>query len=204
MPRTSYAGVELPLLRAGSYFLALGLGFLLIEIAVLSRMTLLVGHPLLAASLGLAGFLLFAGLGSGHAQHWLTRNDEGADAAIARRIRAAVYAIALGLLWQFLVFHLVHAQGATWPVALRSAAALAGIAPLAFAMGMPFALGLSRLARTAPSFVPWAWGLNGCASVVAAILAVLLAIAAGLYATLLVALALYLLAAWIWEPTHGT
>jgi hypothetical protein len=203
MPRPSRAGLELSLLRAGSYFLALGLGFLLIEIAVLSRMTLLVGHPLLAASLGLAGFLLFAGLGSGHAQHWLTRNDEGADAAIARRIRAAVYAIALGLLWQFLVFHLVHAQGATWPVALRSAAALAGIAPLAFAMGMPFALGLARLARTAPAFVPWAWGLNGCASVVAAILAVLLALAVGLHATLLVALALYLLAAWIWMPSPG-
>jgi hypothetical protein len=199
MPRPSHAGVELSLLRAGSYFLALGLGFLLIEIAVLSRMTLLVGHPLLAASVGLAGFLLFAGLGSLHAQRWLSRNEEGGDAAIARHIQAAVYAIALGLLWQFLVFHVVLAQGATWPIALRSVAALAGIAPLAFAMGMPFALGLSRLARTAPAFVPWAWGLNGCASVVAAILAVLLALAVGLRATLLIALALYLLAAWIWR-----
>ena len=70
-------------------------------------------------------------------------------------------------------------------------------------MGMPFALGLSRLARTAPAFVPWAWGLNGCASVVAAILAVLLALAVGLRATLLVALALYLLAAWIWKASPG-
>jgi hypothetical protein len=199
MPRPSHARVDLSLLRAGSYFLALGLGFLLIEIAVLSRMTLLVGHPLLAAGVGLAGFLLFAGLGSLHAQRWLSRNAEGGDAAIARHIRAAVYAIALGLLWQFLVFHFVHAQGTTWPIALRSVATLLGIAPLAFAMGMPFALGLSRLARTAPAFVPWAWGLNGCASVVAAILAVLLAIAVGLRATLLIALALYLLAAWVWR-----
>jgi hypothetical protein len=197
-PADSAAGLSLP--RAGSYFLSLGLGFLLIEIAVLSRMTLLIGHPLLAASVGLAGFLLFAGLGSLHAQRWLGRNESGGDAAIVRRIRAAVYAIAFGLLWQFLWFHFVHTQGAAWPIVLRSVVALMGIAPLAFAMGMPFALGLSRLARAAPAFVPWAWGLNGCASVIAAILAVLLALSVGLRATVLAALILYLFAAWIWRP----
>ena len=73
------------------------------------------------------------------------------------------------------------------------------IAPLAFAMGLPFPLGLARLARTAPAFVPWAWGLNGCASVIAAIAALLVAIESGLTATLLIALLLYALAAWIWR-----
>ena len=81
----------------------------------------------------------------------------------------------------------------------RAAAGLLGIAPLAFAMGLPFALGLARLARTAPAFVPWAWGLNGCASVIAAIAALLLAMAVGLRATLLCGLALYALAAWVWR-----
>jgi hypothetical protein len=83
-------------------------------------------------------------------------------------------------------------------VAVRATLALLSIAPLAFAMGMPFPLGLSRLAREAPALVPWAWGLNGCASVVAAILALLLALAIGLAATLVVALALYALAVLAW------
>jgi hypothetical protein len=66
-------------------------------------------------------------------------------------------------------------------------------------MGLPFPLGLTRLTRTAQAFVPWAWGLNGCASVIAAIAALLLAIELGPAATLLVALLLYVLAAWTWR-----
>jgi len=189
--------------RAGAYFLALGLAFLLIEIATLARLTLLVGHPLLAAGAGLSGFLLCAGAGSVHAQRWLSRPDANSDGAIVERIRWAARAIAFGLLWQFVAFHLAYTYGAGWPVWTRALLGLLGIAPLAFAMGVPFALGLSRLARIAPAFVPWAWGLNGCASVVAAILAVLLSMAFGLRATLLIALALYAFAAWIWPARES-
>jgi hypothetical protein len=53
------------------------------------------------------------------------------------------------------------------------------IVPLAFAMGMPFPLVLARLRAVAPAMVPWAWGVNGCASVVAAVLAGLLAMSFG-------------------------
>ena len=66
-------------------------------------------------------------------------------------------------------------------------------------MGLPFPLGLSRLAREAPDFVPWAWGLNGCASVVAAIAALLIALHVGLVATLACALVVYALGAWAWR-----
>ena len=71
---------------------------------------------------------------------------------------------------------------------------LALIAPLAFFMGMPFPLALSRVATRTPALVPWAWGINGCASVLSAILAILLAMAAGFRAVMLIALALYGLA----------
>ncbi|MBF6023024.1 SAM-dependent methyltransferase [Lysobacter niastensis] len=190
--------------RAASYFLALGLAFLFIEIATLSRLTLLVGHPLLAVNAGLAAFLLCAGLGSLQAQRWLGREgpaEEAAtsDAGIARRIRWAVHVIAFGLLWQFAMFHVALEFAAAWPVWARALLGLAGIAPLAFAMGMPFPLGLARLARSAPALVPWAWGINGCASVIAAIAALLLSMAFGLRATLLIALALYVFAAWVWR-----
>jgi hypothetical protein len=58
-------------------------------------------------------------------------------------------------------------------------------------MGMPFPLGLRRLAAEAPGFIPWAWGLNGFASVVSAALATLLAIEFGFNAVLLTAVTLY-------------
>ena len=62
-------------------------------------------------------------------------------------------------------------------------------------MGMPFPLALSRVAVHRPDLVPWAWGINGCASVLSAILATLLAMSLGLRAVLLIALALYIIAA---------
>ncbi len=192
--------------RAAVYFLALGLGFLAIEIATLSRLTLLVGHPLLAIAVGLAGFLVFAGIGSAVAQRGLAQALAGsmvdADARLARLIRRAVAGVLLGLAWQFAVFAAAMAWGAGWPVAARAAAALVGIAPLAWAMGMPFPLGLARLARIAPGWVPWAWGLNGCASVLAAVGALLLAMAIGLRATLLCAATLYVVAAFAWPPSR--
>ncbi|MDI9238345.1 hypothetical protein QLQ15_05390 [Lysobacter sp. LF1] len=119
-----------------------------------------------------------------------------------RRRSWAARAIVFAMVWQFVVFALVHEYAAAWPVAWRAVAGLVGLAPLAFAMGMPFPLGLARLAQEEPGLVPWAWGINGCASVVAAILALLLAIAFGLRATLLLAVALYVFAAWVW-PARG-
>ena len=70
------------------------------------------------------------------------------------------------------------------------------IAPLAFFMGMPFPLGLERLSVIAPGFVPWAWGINGFASVVSSVLATLLAIDFGFNVVLVLALLFYVLAAW--------
>ncbi len=204
LPRPRTSATSSPArVRVGLYFLALGLAFLLVEIAMLSRLTLLLGHPWLAANVGLAAMLLCAGLGSLAAQRWLERPDVD-DAVLAHRIRWAVRAIVLGLAWQFVVFAAAHAIAAAWPVPLRALLGFVGIAPLAFAMGMPFPLGLARLARCAPAWVPWAWGLNGCASVVAAILALLLAIAIGLRATLVVALALYVFAAWVWRERQAS
>jgi hypothetical protein len=195
LPRAGADDMPLVRWRAAVYFVGLGLGFLLIEIACLSRLSLLIGHPLLAIAIGLAGFLLFAGAGSGFAQRCLARSARPIP-ALARR---AVLAIAMALAWHVLSFAVALRFAAAAPTLARAALGLLTIAPLAFAMGLPFPLGLARLARTAPAFVPWAWGLNGCASVIAAIAALLLAIEVGLTTTLLVALGLYLVAAWIWR-----
>jgi hypothetical protein len=200
LPRAVTDGMPLVRWRAAVYFVGLGLGFLLIEIACLSRLALLVGHPLLAIAIGLAGFLLFAGAGSGCAQRWLERSAR----PIPLLSQRAVLAIAMALGWHVLSFAIALRFAAAAPPAARAALGLLTIAPLAFAMGLPFPLGLARLVRTAPAFVPWAWGLNGCASVIAAIAALLLAIEVGLTTTLLLALALYVVAAWTWRTeTRG-
>ena len=178
-------------LRMLGYFVALGLAFLAIEIACLTRLALLVGHALTATAIGLGGFLVFAGLGSLAAQRQPVTPTR------------AVFGIALGLAWHLGVVAGVQHVSAGWPLRLRALVGLASIAPLAFAMGMPFPLGLARLARQAPALVPWAWAVNGLASVVAAIAAVLLAMAVGLQATLLVALALYGVAALAWPAPRG-
>ena len=81
------------------------------------------------------------------------------------------------------------------PDVARIVLALALIAPLAFCMGMPFPLGFARVAARLPDMLPWAWAVNGCASVLGAILATLLAIHHGFTVVVVLALGVYILAA---------
>lgn len=178
--------------RIGLYFTAIGLAFLFVEIASIQRFTLFLSHPLYAIAVVLAGFLVFAGLGSGLAagleQRLRARGGPGALplAVLAIAILSTAYVFGLPVLFAPLM---------ALPDAARIALSLALIAPLALFMGMPFPLVLARLRVLAPDFVPWAWGINGCASVVSAILATLLTIGLGARAVVLIAAALYLLAA---------
>jgi len=174
-----------------AYFLAIGFAFMFVEIAFIQKFLLLLSHPLYAVAVVLCSFLLFAGLGSRYSGRLHTEN-----AKLSRRpVTAAVAAIgACGLVYLVVLpglFRLLMPLPDPFKVALS----IALIAPLAFAMGMPFPLGLARTAARAPALVPWAWGVNGCASVVAAILATLLAIHFGFAVVVVLAVLLYVLAA---------
>ena len=180
-----------PRLRIALYFLCLGLGFLFIEIAFILRFVQFLGHPLYAVAVVLAAFLVFAGLGAGAAQALNARMKGGrlsalGAAAAAIAVVAAVYLVALGPALRWL---------APLPQPAKVAIALALIAPLAVPMGMPFPLGLGRLQERWHELVPWAWSINGCASVVSAVLATFLALHFGFGAVIALAAALYL-AAW--------
>jgi uncharacterized membrane protein len=142
---------------------------------------------LFAAVAVLAGFLAFAGAGSFVASRVRNRT---------RTLRWAVAGIVVLLLLQ--VVALPPPPGIFESTITRVIVTLALIAPLAFLMGMPFPLGLSRLAREAPAFIPWAWGINGCASVLSALLAALLAVHLGFDAVLSMAAGLYALAVVNW------
>ena len=131
----------------------------------------------------LAGFLVFAGAGSAYS----ARKARPVSVAVAGIVGIAiVYMLALPLLFGWLI-----------GVAelLRVFLSVLLIAPLAFFMGMPFPLGLRHVAAKAPDFVPWAWGINGFASVISAVLAMLLAIHFGFTAVIVLALLFYMAAA---------
>ncbi|MCY1213126.1 hypothetical protein D9M72_248890 [compost metagenome] len=140
----------------------------------------------------LCAFLCFAGLGSRYAQRMPARagDDRGRrQAALAVSgicVAALVYLVALPTVFRLLI---------GLPDPARIGVSVLLIAPLAFLMGMPFPLGLDRVAARDETLVPWAWGINACASVVAAVLATLVAIHAGFTAVILVALLLYAAAA---------
>ena len=173
--------------RIGLYFLCLGLGFLFVEMAFIQRFALFLAHPLYAVAVVLAGFLVFAGVGSWAAgRRWEADSRAIALAAAGVVGLAVLYAVALPPLFS---------AAAGWPEPVKVAVALGLIAPLALCMGVPFPMGLERVARSRPEGVPWAWAVNGCASVVAAVLATLLAVHLGFTAVVLVAGGVYGVAA---------
>lgn len=183
---------RLPEWRFGFYFLAVGLGFMFVEIAFIQKFILFLSHPLYAVAVVLCAFLCFAGLGSRYSQRMPARGGEHRgrrQAALAVSgicMASLVYLVALPTVFRLLI---------ALPDPARIAVSVLLIAPLAFLMGMPFPLGLARVAAHDETLVPWAWGINACASVVAAVLATLVAIHVGFTAVVLVALLLYAAAA---------
>ena len=170
------------------YFLSLGVGFMFIEMSFIQKFLLLLANPTYAVAVVLCAFLLFAGLGSLFS---LKLRAIG-------KLRQPRIAVAIGMLsvialvyLQLLppIFHRFLASSD----ALKIAVSIGLIAPLAFFMGMPFPLGIDWLQRHHPHLIAWAWGINGYASVVSAILATCLAIAFGFNIVILLAVGIYLI-----------
>ncbi|MDK1389971.1 SAM-dependent methyltransferase, partial [Sinorhizobium sp. 8-89] len=193
-------GSAVPRLRFGLYFLALGLAFLFIEIAFIQRFMLFLGHPLYAVAVVLAGFLAFAGLGSAVAARWMTAVGRG---SAVRGITLAVVVIAFLAGTYLIALPSVFERLLALPDAAKIAIALLLIAPLAVFMGMPFPLGLSHVGARSEEFLPWAWGINGCASVLSAILAALLAMHVGFIGVVTIAAILYLAAPALLAGSQG-
>ena len=103
----------------------------------------------------------------------------------------AVFAIILISVLYLFVLETVFFWFAAAPATAKIIITLLLVAPLGFFMGMPFPIGLSSIAEQAHAYLPWAWGINGCASVISAVLATLLAIHFGFNAVIVVALLLY-------------
>jgi hypothetical protein len=182
------------------YFTAIGLGFMFIEIAFIQKFVLFLAHPLYAVAVVLSTFLVFGGLGSRYSWRFSAPGRGRRDHPLAWlsagiAALALVYLLSLPAIFRYLL---------PLPDLARITISIALIAPLAFAMGMPFPLGLTRLASGADALIPWAWGLNASASVIAAILATVLAIHLGFGLVIVLAVALYAVAAAAWPTLRSS
>jgi hypothetical protein len=173
-------------IKTALYFGSLGIAFLFVEIPLIQRWIVALGHATYAFTAVVFTILLFSGAGSMAAR---------AGRLPRRAILFGVAACALATAWAGPM--LVDAA-LGWPFIVRVAALVVGLAPMAWLMGLPFPLGLDWLESLgAPQRVlaPWAWAINGCASVVASILAAILALSHGFTLVLTLGAAAYAVAA---------
>jgi hypothetical protein len=177
---------EAPISRASVfwYFGSIGMGFLLLEIAVFQRCLLFLTNPVSTASLVIGTFLIGAGTGS-------LSTPPANSSTVAKRVFLPIFlatAFAFGVLFSG-KGHLLAFQ--KW---FRIACLVSSILPLAWSLGRAFPWGLRKLDCQRP-LIPWAWGVNGFISVLAAPCATLLSIHFGQPVSWMCALACYLLAA---------
>jgi spermidine synthase len=164
------------------YFALLGLGYLCVEIPLLQRFILFLGHPAYAMATVLFALLLFSGLGS-------LLSHRASLGAVLILLPALIGGYALGLPTLF-------DAALAAPLAVRLLITVVALAPPGLLMGMPFPKGMALLEQKAPTLIAWAWGVNGALSVVASILAALLALSFG-FSTVLVVGAICYVGAWI-------
>jgi hypothetical protein len=224
--------------RVAGYFALIGAGFMLLEMAFLQKLILYLAHPVYAAAVAIAGFLVFAGAGSQLSGWWRPKDSAdgneraesppassaGEGAAVsgeqsrlspgpisraAGTSTAAAYSAKPGGVDESMVIcvagslaaglALACALGLDWwlaltqagPPWLRFAVGTLTLAPLALAMGHMFPCALRCLAGARPGLVPFAWAVNGCASVMATVATPLLAMNIGFCRVALVATACY-------------
>ncbi len=182
----------LPLL----YFIAVGLGYILVEIAFIQRFVLFLGHPTYALTVVIFLLMLSSGAGSLSSRLWLPRAEMG-------WIPLVLVLVTLLADVFFLPSRLAALVGMTFGYRLIISGIV--LVPLGFVMGMPFPTGLRALAAApVPEFpagqaasdnaVEWAWAMNAAASVLGSVLAMVIAIQFGLTVTLACGAAAYLLA----------
>ncbi len=166
------------------YFALLGLAFLLIEIYLMQRLTLLLGGPTYAVTVVLMVMLSSAGLGS----LWLPRIRGRFPSTLS--LAGLIALLGAG----FAAGETSLASLVALPLSLRIVVATLLVAPMGLLMGTLFPMGLEHVKRTGPGFAPWAWGINGVFSVLSPVVAVALSATFGQRLAFLGALPMYLAA----------
>ena len=170
-----------------AYFMCLGVGYIIVEVGLISKFTIALGNPTVSASVLITGMLLFSGLGS------LTAGRFVDD---CRRVMPRIF-IGIGTLLALgsLIYDPILGAIGQWPYWTRILACLMLLAPPAFLMGFPFPTAMTMLSRLGKErFFIWAWGINGSFSVMGAVAVPIVAVLFGQSSVILAAAVLYLLA----------
>jgi spermidine synthase len=180
------------------YFIAVGLGYILVEIAFIQRFVLFLGHPVYALTVVVFLLLLSSGAGSMVSRWWLAETS---------RIWLPLLLIAAALVLYVVVLPGLLGQLVGLPFLAKLTVSAGLLVPLGFAMGMPFPAGLRALAGRSPAelafppadetsgnLVEWAWAMNAASSVLGSVLAIIIAIQFGLNVTLACGAGAYLVA----------
>lgn len=169
------------------YFAALGVGFMLVMVPSIQRLTVYLGSPTYALAVVLFTILLGSGIGS--------RTTQAIPRAQAQnRLRLVIPALMLVIAIHLLAIPAVVAATQAWPFALRVALVIAFMFPAGFLMGQPFPLGMKWVSELDAAIVPWLWAVNGATSVIGSALATVLGLATGFRVVSLIGMACYGLA----------
>jgi hypothetical protein len=166
------------------FFAGLGLGFLFLEITLIDKASFFLNDRTYAFAIVLSSMLVFAGSGSFVSGRYV---NDPKSAIAAACVVVVVWTMLAALFLDKLLLTLL-----TLPFAARCAVVVMLLAPLSFALGMPFPLGLYVFRGRYRNFLPWAWSLNGAFSVIATPLASLLALTYGYRLVFMVAVVCYL------------
>lgn len=168
--RSALAGA-LPLFL---YFMGIGFGYMLVEISMMQRLNIFLGHPIYGMTVALFTLLVSSGIGSALSEKLVPSIDRG---RMPERIMTTLVALtAVYLVVSGALFH--AGEPASTPV--RIALAVGLLAPLGLLMGMAFPLGLRVAATRHPGLTPWLWGINGATSVCASVLVVAVSLTFGI------------------------
>jgi hypothetical protein len=171
------------------YFGSLGLAYMFLEISILQQFIRYLYDPIFSASVVIGSFLVYSGIGS-----LIAGNVRPIK---ARHIFWSVLAIGLVCIIFITADRWLHNILAGLPLWLRMISCSLFIAPLAIPMGIPFPSGLSALATERGGFIAWAWSINGFFSVIGSSATVLIAISWGFKSIILIAVSLYIVAAFL-------
>ena len=158
---------------------------MLIEVAVLQRFVLLLGHPVYSLTVTLFSLLLGTGIGAALSRRFAPESLRRST-AVALVAIVAIGLVAIAVVTPFIAWAIPFSRTG------RIFLAVATLVPIGMVLGIPMPAGIRLLASRSPQMLTWAWGMNGALSVVGATLAIFIAMNWGFSATFFAASATYL------------
>ena len=164
------------------YFSSIAVGYMFVEIVLIQQFMLYFKSPVYSASVVISVMLICSGIGS----YLSTRGN-----VLEKSLHGVFGAIILGILIATFGLPFILEAAASMPLAFKWIAALIIIALISMMMGVAFPVGITLVRRRDAGSVPWAWGINGCFSVISAVLATIIAVEAGFAGVMLSAAGAY-------------